>query len=66
MIDDEAVTSEDDWGRLMGIGAPIVMLVDRMETMPADFTGTVLRKPLLGGRLVEAVTRALSPKLPSK
>jgi hypothetical protein len=67
VIDEDAVVSDKRGSdRMMEIAAPIVLLVDSMKTIPTSFCGAVLRKPLLGERLVKAVAGALGSTVPSK
>lgn len=67
VIDEDAIASEEDgWRLAKSLAAPIVLLADSLQATPDAFTGTVLLKPLLGGRLVEAVARSLNPKVASK
>ncbi|PWE48101.1 hypothetical protein DEM26_19990 [Thioclava sp. NG1] len=67
VIDEDAISSEENgWHLVMGFAVPIVLLADRLRTMSDTFSGTVLLKPLLGGRLVEAVARSLNPKVRPK
>lgn len=67
VIDDGAIASGGgDWDQIAGLAAPVILLVDDAKAVPATFAGSVLRKPLLGVRLVEAVAEAVARNVPSK
>lgn len=67
VIDEGAVTrGAASWNEIAALSIPVVLLADTMSPSPLTFAGTVLRKPLLGGRLIEAVAKALGQSVPSR
>jgi hypothetical protein len=67
VVDEGAVTKlSDGWRTLMDLSVPIILLSDSAKSIPAAFAGSILRKPLLGGPLIEAVARAVGPRMPAR
>lgn len=67
VVDEGAVTTlSDGWRTLMALSVPIILLSDSAKSVPAAFAGSILRKPLLGGPLIEAVARAVGPRVPAR
>lgn len=61
VVDESVVLSASDgWARLAAIPCATVLLVDRIGSAPrGHFTGSIIRKPLLGRSLVDRVLAAL-------
>lgn len=59
IVDENAVLSvQDGWRRVAALPHEVVLLIDRLRGVPEHYATRAVRKPLLGRRLVDAVTRS--------
>jgi hypothetical protein len=60
VIDEDAIEShESGWHALSEMAEPIVILWNRLRSVPENIAAAVLDKPLLGKRVVDAVLAGL-------
>jgi CheY-like chemotaxis protein len=56
IIDEDAISGcLNGWERVADIQPPIVLLVDRLGPIPERYKAMIVRKPLLGQLLIDAV-----------
>lgn len=60
IIDEDAIAAfPGGWERVAEVTAPVILLVDRLREIPERYQPAVVRKPLLGSSLVDAVRAAI-------
>ena len=61
IVDEEAIDLKDrGWERVELLPQPVILLLDRIMSVPEKFSSWVLKKPLLGRTLVDSVAAAIS------
>lgn len=61
IVDEDAIEAfPGGWERVADVTAPVILLVDRLREIPELYQPAMVRKPLLGSSLVDAVRAAIA------